>query len=129
MYYQYSQLARWNNEGPINKNSTYNDNWAKTQKFVWVMATEDEMVWPKEGEWWGQPNSVDPFNKPVIPMNETDWYVHDLFGLKTAQEANKNYFEKFEGDHLRFSLDDFDRWVRTYMSAKHQETIARTSIQ
>eukprot|EP00529_Nitzschia_sp_RCC80_P020053 CAMPEP_0113466612 /NCGR_PEP_ID=MMETSP0014_2-20120614/14366_1 /TAXON_ID=2857 /ORGANISM="Nitzschia sp." /LENGTH=436 /DNA_ID=CAMNT_0000358849 /DNA_START=18 /DNA_END=1324 /DNA_ORIENTATION=- /assembly_acc=CAM_ASM_000159 len=121
MYYQYSQLARWNNEGPNNNNATYNENWSKTKKFVWVKATEDGMVWPAEGEWWGYPNPKDPFNKPVIPMNETDWYVHDLFGLKTAQEANKNYFEQFVGDHLRFTMEDFDRWVTTYMSAKRDQ--------
>ena len=129
MYYQYSQLARWNNEGPNNNNSTYNENWAKTQKFVWVKATEDEMVWPADGEWWGMPDPNDPFKKPVIPMNQTDWYVNDLFGLKTAQEASKNYFEQFVGDHLQFSLDDFDRWVTTYMSKNHGVKDLSASIQ
>jgi palmitoyl-protein thioesterase len=129
MYHQYSQLARWNNEGPNNNNSTYNENWAKTQKFVWVMATQDGMVWPSQGEWWGQPDSKDPFNTPVIPMNETDWYVNDLFGLKTAQEAGKNFFESFDGDHLQFSIEDFDRWVKTYISARREQYNIHASVQ
>lgn len=117
-YHTYSQLARWNNEGPNNHNQTLNENFAKTSKFVWVMATQDSMVWPKEGEHWGCPdnrNDTDPFVSPILPMNETEWYQKDLFGLKTAQEAGKNKFETFEGDHLQFTMEDFDRWVTTYL--------------
>jgi palmitoyl-protein thioesterase len=117
-YHEYSQLARWNNEGPNNNNQTLNENFAKTSKFVWVMATEDSMVWPKEGEHWGCPdnrNDKDPFVSPILPMNETEWYQKDLFGLKTAQEGGKNVFETFEGDHLHFTMEDFDRWVTTYL--------------
>ncbi len=119
-YHQYSQLARWNNEGPQNNNQTLNENYAKTSKFVWIMATQDSIVWPKEGEHWGCPDNSDgkdPFASPILPMNETEWYQQDLFGLKTAQEAGKNFFESFEGDHLQFSMEDFDRWVGTYLSS------------
>lgn len=111
-YLKYAQLAKWNNEGQIN--NTLKENWAKTDKFVWVMAEDDGMVWPKEGEQWGAPDPSDPFNN-VLPMKETDWYKKDLFGLKTAEEAGKNAFESFPGDHLRFSMEDFDRWVNTYL--------------
>lgn len=123
-YYKHSQLARWNNEGPNNNNQTLNENFAKTSKFVWVMATKDSMVWPKEGEHWGMPDSKDgkdPFASPILPMNETEWYQEDLFGLKTAQAAGKNFFETFEGDHLRFTMEEFDQWVATYLSSSSQE--------
>lgn len=134
-YYKYSQLARWNNEGPNNNNQTLNENWAKTSKFVWVKATEDSMVWPAEGEHWGCPDNrdgKDPFTSPILPMNETEWYQKDLFGLKTAQEAGKNVFETFEGDHLRFPMEEFDRWVSTYLgSSKRMEsdTASSTALQ
>lgn len=115
-YHQYSQLARWNNEGPNNNNQTYNENYSKTSKFIWIMATKDSMVWPKEGEHWGCPDLNDPFGtNKILSMNETEWYQKDLFGLKTAQEAGKNIFETFEGDHLQFSMDDFDRWIKSYL--------------
>eukprot|EP00536_Pseudo-nitzschia_multiseries_P004107 jgi/Psemu1/237320/estExt_Genewise1.C_670018 len=117
-YHRYSQLARWNNEGPGNHNATLNQNFARTSRFVWVRATGDSLVWPSEGEHWGCPDATDPFRKPVLPMNETEWYQKDLFGLKTAQEAGKNVFETFEGDHLRFTMEDFDRWVVSYLKAK-----------
>jgi len=119
-YHEYSQLARWNNEGPNHHNQTLNENFAKTSRFVWIMAKSDSMVWPKEGEHWGCPDnsdSKDPFANPILPMNETEWYQKDLFGLKTAQEEGKNVFESFEGDHLRFTMEDFDRWVVSYLSS------------
>ena len=115
-YHQYSQLAKWNNEGPNNNNQKYNENYSKTSKFIWIMATKDSMVWPKEGEHWGCPDLNDPFSPDkILPMNETEWYQKDLFGLKTAQEAGKNIFETFEGDHLQFEIDDFDRWITSYL--------------
>ena len=113
-YKTYCQLAQWNNEAePVNP--TLNENWAKTNKFVWVLALQDNMVWPKEGEWWGAPDPNDPF-QTVTPMNETEWYQKDLFGVRAAQEAGKNYFESFDGDHLQFGWEDFERWVTTYLS-------------
>jgi len=113
-YKKYAQLAQWNNEG-YQLNQTLNDNFAKTQKFVWIMAEQDEMVWPKEGEHWGSPDPNDPFNT-ILSMKEAEWYQKDLFGLKTAEEAGKNVFLSFDGDHLQFSMDDFDGWVTRYLS-------------
>lgn len=114
-----SQLAAWGNEVPPEKrNATLNANWARTQQFVWVLATEDGMVWPREGEQWGAPNAGadDPFASAILPMNETEWYTRDLFGLRTADRAGKNHFESFAGDHLQFSRDDLHRWVTTYLT-------------
>jgi len=113
-YAKYSQLAQWNNEGRV-YNSTLNENFAKTKKFVWVMALHDTMVWPKEGEQWGAPDPLDPFEGDVLDRNETEWYVKDLFGLRTAEEAGKNYYEVFDGPHLGFSMEDLDGWVKKYL--------------
>jgi len=77
------------------------------------------MVWPKEGEQWGAPDSdaADPFTSNILPMKETEWYQDDLFGLQAADEAGKNHFESFDGDHLQFSLEDLQKWVMTYLEA------------
>lgn len=116
-YATYSQLAQWNNEGRV-YNSTLNENYAKTQKFVWVMALQDEMVWPKEGEQWGAPNPLHPFDgeNNILDREETEWFVKDLFGLKTAEEAGKNHYESFDGPHLGFSTDDINGWVNKYFN-------------
>lgn len=113
-YKTYAQLAKYNNEVD-QVNQTLVDNFGKTQKFVWIMAEEDTMVWPKEGEHWAAPDPNDPFHT-ILPMKETEWYQKDLFGLKTADEAGKNVFLSFDGDHLHFSMKDFDGWVTEYLS-------------
>jgi hypothetical protein len=78
------------------------------------------------GEHWGAPDPNDPFHT-ILPMNETEWYQKDLFGLKTAQEAGKNYFESFDGDHLQFTMEDFDGWVNKYLVAKETSQVAATT--
>lgn len=112
-YKKYAQLAQWNNEND-HVNQTLKENFGKTRKFVWILAEQDTMVWPKQGEHWGAPDPNDPFHT-ILPMNETEWYQKDLFGLRTAQEAGKNHFESFDGDHLQFSMGDFDGWVTKYL--------------
>lgn len=113
-YRKYSQLAQLNNEG-MSINSTLKDNFSKTNHFVWVMANHDRIVWPPEGEHWAAPDPDDPFNK-ILPMNQTKWYLDDLFGLKTAEDNGKNFFETFDGNHLKFTMQDFDGWINKYFS-------------
>ncbi|CAB9517047.1 Palmitoyl-protein thioesterase 1 [Seminavis robusta] len=112
-YQTYSTLARWNNDG-FHVNETIKENWLKTEKFVWVLAEQETTVWPKEGEHWGAPDPKDPFNHMLL-MNQTEWYQKDLFGLKTAQEAGKNAFESFNGDHMGFTHEECKRWIETYL--------------
>jgi len=112
-YQEYAQLAKWNNEAGF-VNQTLIDNWMKTSTFVWVLATEDNMVFPREGEHWCAPDPAAPFER-ILPMKETEWYKKDLFGLKSADDAGKNHFETFEGDHLQFTEEDFTRWIHTYL--------------
>lgn len=114
-YFKFSQLAHLNNEVPNKKNLTLNENYRKTSRFVWVMATDDRVVWPPEGEHWGEPSSEDPFNT-IVPMNQTEWFTNDFFGLKTADLEGKNIFESFAGNHLQFDIADFDRWVTSYFN-------------
>lgn len=112
-YQKFSQLAHIGNESPIT-NNTYNLNWSKAGAFVWIMANDDKIVWPKQGEQFGAPDPNDPFNS-ILKYRQTEWYEKDLFGLKTADREGKNFFEAFDGNHLEFEIDDFDRWVSTYL--------------
>jgi len=112
-YLKHSQLAQWNNEGTMN--AEYKANWAKTSKFVWVKGTEDTVVWPREGEWWGAMSTVpgEEF-KTVNEMKDTRWYQEDLFGLKTADAAGKNHFESFVGEHIRMTEKELFSWFDKY---------------
>merc|ERR1712195_349629 len=114
-YLKHSQLAEWNNEATVNP--TYKANWAKTDKFVWVMGTEDTVVWPREGEQWGAMSTVpgEEF-KTVNAMKDTRWYKEDTFGLKTADEAGKNHFESFKGEHIRMTETELFSWFDKYFN-------------
>jgi len=112
-YLKNSQLANWNNEATVNP--TYKANWAKTEKFIWVKGTLDTVVWPREGEWWGAMSTVpgEEFKK-VNTMKDTRWYKEDTFGLKTADEAGKNHFESFVGEHIRMTEKELMAWLDKY---------------
>jgi len=114
-YLKNSQLAQWNNEATVNVQ--YKANWAKTSKFIWVKGTEDTVVWPREGEWWGAMSELpgEEF-KTVNTMKDTRWYKGDLFGLKTADEAGKNHFESFKGEHIRFTETELFGWFDKYFN-------------
>ncbi|KAH8053826.1 palmitoyl-(protein) hydrolase [Aureococcus anophagefferens] len=112
-YLKNSRLAHWNGEGEVN--ATYVANWAKTDNFIWVEGTLDTVVWPRQGEQWGAMDPKDPW-KTVLPMNETDWYTKDSFGLKTADEAGKNHFESFVGEHIRMTDAQLMGWLEKYLA-------------
>jgi len=112
-YLENSQIADWNNEGS-SPNSKYNANFAKVDKFIMVKAKGDTMVFPNDGEWWGTfaPNSF----SERLAMNETRMYKDDLFGLKTADEAGKVFFESTEGNHLQFTETQLFGWLDRYLN-------------
>ena len=111
-YKKYSQLAQWNNEGD-DIDHARNENFAKTESYVWIMATDDTIVWPKTGEIWEAMDPADPFHT-LLPYNETKWFKEDTFGLAAADRAGKNHFESFEGQHIRFTKDELMGWVDKY---------------
>ena len=112
-----SQLAQWNGEGDHSNSSASRHNWLRTQKFVWVRGTKDTVVWPNEGEQWGALNDDYPRNKTVVPMQQTRWYKEDSFGLRTADEQGRNAFEEFDGEHIRFTIDELYGWMDKYFTA------------
>ena len=123
-YVQYqalTPLAVWNNEATaqnpyaVQNQTALFQHWQQTYQYVWVLATQDTMVLPREGEHWAAPNPKDPFG-PVIPRTQTAWYQQDLFGLRTAEEAGKNVYLQFEGDHLQFTKEELTNWIQTYLT-------------
>ena len=110
-YQQHSQLGKWNNE-VAQTNSTFKANFGKTNKFVMVKAMKDTMVYPNDGEWWGQ--FADSGMKKINQMKDTAIYQQDTFGLKTADEAGKIHFESTPGNHLQFTETELYGWVDKY---------------
>merc|ERR1712151_196961 len=105
-----SEIAQWNNEGNT-VDPTINTNFAQTKRFVMIKAEKDSMIYPNDGEWWG---AFSADGKTRLAMKDTEWYKKDLFGLKTADEAGKIFFNTTAGDHLQFSEAELFSWVDTH---------------
>ncbi|EOD36822.1 hypothetical protein EMIHUDRAFT_426418 [Emiliania huxleyi CCMP1516] len=113
-YLSHSRLALWNGERPGVDMSARKARWAKVERFVWVEGSRDSMVWPRQGEQWGDVPSGYPKQLSPVPYNETRWYTEDTFGLQTAGKAGKNFFESFDGDHIRFTSAELQGWLKKY---------------
>eukprot|EP01060_Flectonema_neradi_P020053 TRINITY_DN2757_c0_g1_i1.p1 TRINITY_DN2757_c0_g1~~TRINITY_DN2757_c0_g1_i1.p1 ORF type:complete len:311 (+),score=91.19 TRINITY_DN2757_c0_g1_i1:62-994(+) len=110
-YKEFSALAQWNGEGN-HFQPEWKDNFVKVERFAMIKALKDTMVYPNDGEWWGQfrPGSY-TFKEQ---MNETDYYKRDLFGLKTVDEAGKIVYNHTDGNHLVFTVQQLQWWVLNY---------------
>jgi palmitoyl-protein thioesterase len=110
-YKTYSEMGQWNNEGD-SVNSDIKLNFGLTKKYAMIKANEDSVVVPREGEWWG---AFDSDYETILTMKETAWYKEDLFGLRTADEAGKIFFNSTDGNHLDFSMDELYGWLDLYI--------------
>merc|ERR1711865_23324 len=111
----YNELAQWNGEGkPGSFNASFKENFLKTQTNVWVKGLKDTVVWPREGEWWGQAPPGKPFDGHALPMAQSSWYLKDSFGLRTADQQGKNHFESFNGQHIRMTDAELFSWISKY---------------
>lgn len=111
-YLTNSQIAQWNNENPKNVNATLKANFGLVKSYNMIKALKDTMVFPNEGEWWGQ--FVPGQFKALQTMNETALYAGDNFGLKTADSLHKIKFNSTNGDHLEFTVQQLEYWIDEY---------------
>jgi len=92
-----------NNALPL-KNSTYKRNIMSLKNFVLVKFLQDEVVQPRESEWFG-------FYAPgqdveVQPLRESKLYTEDWLGLQVLDRSGRLHFLSTPGDHLQFT----DKW-------------------
>jgi len=114
-YMANNQLAQWNAEGKAGTfNTSWKENFLKTSKNVWVMGTLDTVVWPRLSEQWGQPDPANPYKNAPLPMNRTRWFIDDTWGLRSASEQKKNFFEEFKGEHIRMTETELFSWMDKY---------------
>jgi len=114
-YIENSQIAQWNQENPNNQNFTYKVNFVKVKQFAMIKAEKDTMIFPNDGEWWGEfiPGQM----KKTQQMKDTDLYKSDAFGLKTVDEAGRIVFNSTAGNHLQFTEEQLYWWLDNYLVA------------
>lgn len=92
-------LADLNQENTVN--ATYKTNLMKVKNIALVKFLQDEMVQPKESEWFGFYNPGQATT--VYNMTQSKLYTEDRLGLKEMNEAGRIHFLASPGDHLQFT--------------------------
>jgi len=83
----------------------YTTNLVRLHNMVLVKFLQDEMVVPKESEWFGYYPKGD--TKRVKTFNETEFYTQNKLGLRTLFDEDRLHFLSVDGDHLRFTEEFF----------------------
>jgi len=78
------------------------ESFTSINKAMFVKYDDDKFMYPKESAWFQQ---VDDTGR-VVPLNESDYYVNDTFGLKTLVEEGRASFVTFAGGPAPPSEDD-----------------------
>ena len=78
-------LASLNNEA-TDVDPKRKERFAALEAAFCVKWTDDTMIYPRETAWF---QSLDSDAKNVMPLEQSDYYINDLYGLKTLNEAKK----------------------------------------
>lgn len=112
-YLAYSVFLPYlNNEKTENFTSTINDRFTGLNGAMFVMFSNDTMIYPKETAWFWQLET----DNSITPVTETEFYTDDLIGLKTLNEAGKVQFVEFDGDHLHFSYSQIENVIAPFLN-------------
>ena len=103
-------LVQLNNEGKIiDENSK--QKFSQLESLMLIGFKDDKMISPKEtAEFWEYDKD---FN--LIPMNKTEVYKKDLFGLQTLDKKNAIHVHYLKGEHTEFDFDDVLRYAIPYL--------------
>ncbi|XP_053690270.1 palmitoyl-protein thioesterase 1 [Sabethes cyaneus] len=106
-------LADINNERIINQ--TYIENLQQLNKFIMVKFTKDQIVQPKESQWFGyyKPGQ----DKETETLEESELFLQNRLGLQEMHKENKLIFLECEGNHLQFTKDWFKATIYPYLLA------------
>ena len=110
-----SFLVQLNNEGK-NIDNESKKRFSELNNLVLIGFENDKMISPKEtAEFWAYDE-----NFKLVPMNETDVYKNDLFGLKSfVEDSSKNFVVHYlKGEHIEFDFDDVIKWAIPYLKDK-----------
>jgi len=105
-----SFLVQLNNEGKIIDEKS-KERFTKLESLMLIGFKNDKMISPKEtAEFWEYDEN---FN--LVPMNQTEVYTRDLFGLKTLDEENKIHIKYLDGEHIEFEFEDVLKYAVPYL--------------
>jgi palmitoyl-protein thioesterase len=93
----------------------YKSRMTALKNFVLVKFSKDEMIVPKDSEWFGY--YPENNSSVVLQMEDTTLYKQDTIGLKTLKESNRLHLLEVQGEHLQISATIFVREIiKKYLS-------------
>ncbi|TNV76507.1 hypothetical protein FGO68_gene5727 [Halteria grandinella] len=113
-YLEYSVFLPYlNNERAENFTQSINNRFTGLNGAMFIMFSNDTMIYPKETAWFYQ---LEADYETITPVTETEFYKQDLIGLKTLNEAGKVQFVEWTGDHLQFSFDKINTVLGPFLN-------------
>ena len=105
-----SFLVKLNNEGKeIDENGK--KRFAELESLMLIGFKNDKMISPKESAEFCEYNE----NFDLVPMNETEVYIRDLFGLQTLDKKGNIHVHYLDGEHTEFDFNDVIRYAIPYL--------------
>jgi len=103
-------IADINNEKQ-SKNAQYKKNLVTLNNFVMFKFDNDTVVVPRESEWFGffKDGSI----SEKLTLQQMPIYQQDWIGLRALDSQGKLHFLDCPGNHMRFTLDWFTKYVIT----------------
>ena len=110
--YQNSEsfLYQLNNEGKYYDEKS-KEKFKQLESLVLIGFKNDKMISPKETIEFCEYDE----NFNVVPMNKTEVYKNDLFGLKSLDEKKSIHVHYLEGEHIEFDFDDILKYAIPYL--------------
>ena len=105
-----SFLYQLNNEGNYYDEKS-KEKFKQLESLVLIGFKKDKMISPKETAEFCEYDE----NFNLVPMNRTNVYVNDLFGLKSLDEKHAIHVHYLDGEHIEFDFDDVLKYAIPYL--------------
>ena len=105
-----SFLVKLNNEGKI-YDEEGKKRFSELDSLMLIGFKNDKMISPKESAEFSE---YDEYYK-LIPMNKTNAYINDLFGLQTLDNKKAIHVQYLDGEHTEFDFNDVLQYAVPYL--------------
>ena len=105
-----SFLVQLNNEG-LNVDEDGKKRFSELDSLMLIGFKNDKMISPKESAEFFEYDE----NYELKPMNETNAYINDLFGLQTLDKKKAIHVHYLDGEHTEFDFNDVVNYAVPYL--------------
>ena len=74
------------------------------EKVKFIKGKRDSVIVPRESSWF---EFYDYDGKTIIPLKESDFYIHDAIGLKKLMDEGKVSFVELDQEHVLYNMKEY----------------------